>query len=148
MIKKDIQTISSEFSFDSAHFLPGHTGKCKNIHGHRYRAIVTITGDLIPNGSSEDMILDFTDFKKSLKELENELDHKLLITKGSISDELFNLLREHSFAIKEFPFRTVAENMSKWIAYRLKDFYKFNVVSVTLYETPNNWSTYIMEEED
>ena len=148
MCKKDKQTISSEFSFDSAHFLPGYTGKCKNIHGHRWRCIVTITGDIIEEGSSEDMILDFTDFKKSLKEVENELDHKLLITEGSISQAFYDMLVFNHFEIVTFPFRTVAENMSKWIAYHLKEEYNFNVVSVTLYETPNNWSTYIMKEED
>ncbi|MEF2600873.1 MAG: 6-carboxytetrahydropterin synthase, partial [Fusobacterium mortiferum] len=29
-------TLISEASFDSAHFLSGYNGKCKNIHGHRW----------------------------------------------------------------------------------------------------------------
>ena len=139
-------TISAEFAFDSAHFLPDYVGKCARIHGHRWLVKVTITGDINAKGPQTGMILDFTKFKKSLKEVEEELDHKLLITEGSISDELYNLLMEHSFMIKEFSFATTAENMSAWIFYELKESYKFNVVSVTVYETPNNSATY--KEED
>ena len=145
MFKK---TITAEFAFDSAHFLPNYLGKCSHIHGHRWRAIVTITGDVNVLGSQEGMILDFTEFKRKLKELENELDHKLLITENSISDELFNLLKEHNFVIKEFPFVTTAENMAEWIFDVLQDgHYNLHVVSVTLYETPNNSATYSKEED-
>ena len=28
--------LKTEADFDSAHFLSGYTGKCSNIHGHRW----------------------------------------------------------------------------------------------------------------
>ncbi|MBP6085949.1 6-carboxytetrahydropterin synthase [Patescibacteria group bacterium] len=34
--------ISKSFSFDAAHRLTTHNGKCRNLHGHRYSVIVTI----------------------------------------------------------------------------------------------------------
>lgn len=37
--------LQSEASFDAAHFLKGYDGKCKNIHGHRWRIVVRISGD-------------------------------------------------------------------------------------------------------
>ena len=43
--------LQSEASFDAAHFLKGYDGKCKNIHGHRWRIVVRISGDsLIASG--------------------------------------------------------------------------------------------------
>ena len=29
--------LKSEIQFDTAHYLSGYTGKCANLHGHRYR---------------------------------------------------------------------------------------------------------------
>ena len=44
--------LQSEASFDAAHFLKNYNGKCKNIHGHRWRVVVKVSGDrLIPTGN-------------------------------------------------------------------------------------------------
>ena len=32
--------LKTESSFDSAHFLKGYNGKCRNLHGHRWRVVV------------------------------------------------------------------------------------------------------------
>ena len=32
--------LKTEASFDSAHFLTDYYGKCENLHGHRWRAVV------------------------------------------------------------------------------------------------------------
>ena len=34
--------LKTESSFDSAHFLKGYNGKCRNLHGHRWRVVVEI----------------------------------------------------------------------------------------------------------
>ena len=34
--------ITTETSFDAAHFLKDYEGKCKNIHGHRWRVVIKI----------------------------------------------------------------------------------------------------------
>ena len=36
-------TLKSEIQFDTAHYLSGYQGKCKNIHGHRYRLVVKVS---------------------------------------------------------------------------------------------------------
>lgn len=37
--------LKTESSFDSAHFLKGYAGKCRNLHGHRWRVVVEIAAD-------------------------------------------------------------------------------------------------------
>ena len=36
--------LKTEQSFDAAHFLKDYQGKCKNLHGHRWRVVVEIQG--------------------------------------------------------------------------------------------------------
>ena len=37
--------LQTEQSFDAAHFLKGYKGKCSNIHGHRWRVVVSISSE-------------------------------------------------------------------------------------------------------
>lgn len=41
--------IVKEFTFDSAHHLEWHQGKCHNLHGHTYKLQVGIQGELNKN---------------------------------------------------------------------------------------------------
>jgi 6-pyruvoyltetrahydropterin/6-carboxytetrahydropterin synthase len=67
--------ITRGFTFDAAHVLPWHRGKCSRMHGHTYRLEVTVTGPLDPNG----IVMDFSDLKRIVREhVLNPLDHTLL----------------------------------------------------------------------
>lgn len=58
-------------SFEAAHRLPGHTGKCSWIHGHSYRVRVVVRGgDILSDG----MVIDF----QVIKGIIDELDHRYL----------------------------------------------------------------------
>lgn len=76
--------IGKTFSFDAAHVLPNHEGKCSRLHGHTYKLEVRIDGLLQqPNPdlkySEEGMVLDFKYVKEIWKEhLEPKLDHQYL----------------------------------------------------------------------
>lgn len=69
--------IFKEFTFDSAHFLPnvpvGH--KCRGMHGHTYRLVVYISGEL---DKELGWVMDFADVKKVIDPIINQVDHKLL----------------------------------------------------------------------
>jgi 6-pyruvoyltetrahydropterin/6-carboxytetrahydropterin synthase len=66
--------ISRRFTFEAAHFLPDHPGKCKNLHGHRWELIVEIAG-MLQNG----MVMDYADLKKIVEEnVIDQFDHKVL----------------------------------------------------------------------
>ena len=69
--------IYKRFVFDSAHFLPnvpeGH--KCKNIHGHTYKMLVYLEGDL---DDELQWVMDFKDLKDVVKPIVDRLDHQLM----------------------------------------------------------------------
>ena len=129
--------ITSESSFDAAHFLTNYEGKCKNIHGHRWRVVVTIKGELT-NG----MLVDFGDFKKDIKDLCDYFDHSFIVEKGSLDKKLFDLLNKQ-FVLRVVEFRTTAENFSKYIFEEMSK--KYSVKEVCVYETPSNCARYVCE---
>ena len=134
--------LKTEQSFDSAHFLAGYNGKCRNIHGHRWTIKMEVCGKNLENeGHLRGMLVDFGDIKRELKELADYFDHSLIVEKGSMREVTLNLLKEDGFRVIEIDFRPTAENFSKYIF----DYFKekgLNVKKVTVYETPNNCATY------
>lgn len=125
--------LKSEFSFDAAHKLEGHNGKCANLHGHRWRCIVQVQKeDLIKEGSSKDMVIDFTDLKKDLKSIENMFDHKLIFEGPDF------VVGEEEVCV---PFRPTAEKFAQFL-YQYIERLGYEVTDVAVYETPNNCVTY------
>ena len=51
--------------WDMGHRVMNHRSICKGLHGHRYKAEVSIKGDLIniKGASEEGMVIDFSDIK-------------------------------------------------------------------------------------
>lgn len=69
-------TITKRFTFEAAHNLPQHKGKCHHIHGHSYILEVTIQGE---KNFATGMIMDFGDLKDIVNEKIVEIyDHKYL----------------------------------------------------------------------
>jgi 6-pyruvoyltetrahydropterin/6-carboxytetrahydropterin synthase len=54
-----VTSVTRRFSFEAAHQLPWHTGKCATLHGHSYQLDVTVGGGLSSNG----IVIDFADLK-------------------------------------------------------------------------------------
>lgn len=73
-------TIAKEFSFDAAHRLPNHDGKCQRLHGHTYRFRVMIAGEVqaLGSGAEEGMVQDFGRVTAAWKNIEPRLDHQYL----------------------------------------------------------------------
>ena len=90
---------------------------------------------------TRDMVIDFGDFKDTLKELTNALDHSLIIESGSLKPATMKALEEEDFRIIEFPFRRTAEQLSHYFYTQFKE-RSFPVYSISVYETPNNCATY------
>ena len=108
-------TLKTEHSFDAAHFLYGYEGKCSNIHGHRWRVVLEVSGEkLTDEGQMRGMLIDFGDLKKDLKEEVDYLDHCLIIEKGSLKETTLAALESENFRILQFEFRPTAENMAKY----------------------------------
>lgn len=135
-----------EHSFDSAHFLANYVGKCGNIHGHRWRIEVEILAEeLVKDGQLEGMVIDFGDLKKDIKEYLDYYDHSLIVQENSMRKELLELLIEDNFKVIVVPFRTTAENFSKFFYESISE-KGYKVKRVTVYETPTNSAAYESSE--
>lgn len=62
--------------FASAHFITFAGHRCEGLHGHNYRASVTVEGAL---DESAWFVFDFTILKAIMKRLCDEIDHKVLL---------------------------------------------------------------------
>lgn len=91
--------IGKRYTFEAAHHLPGHKGKCANPHGHSYVLEVEIEGGLIDDeGASDDhMVEDFA-------------------TLDVLVEEVVDLLDHHDLNQLGFFKRTTAESIVLWIA--------------------------------
>lgn len=116
-------TLTSRWTFDSAHRLEGHPGKCSELHGHTYQLEVTVRRwDRCLTESG--MVVDF-----------GELDD---IVRSLVLDPL-----DHAFLNKIIPTPT-AELIAQWIFDVLhpplwsRD---LRLEKVVLHETGTNWVT-------
>ena len=128
--------------FDSAHFLKGYSGKCSNIHGHRWKIAVEVFSETLCNdGQQRGMVVDFATVKKDLRELTDEFDHTLIIERNSLKEKTLSALTEENFKITQVDFRPTAECFAKFFFDKLKE-HSYNVKRVTVYETENNCAVY------
>ena len=138
--------LRTESCFDAAHFLTDYHGKCENLHGHRWRVVAYLRQkELQKEGTCKDMVVDFGDFKKALRDLTEELDYSFVVEEGSLADKTLACLEEEGFTLSIMPFRTTAENLARYFCQRLEE-QGFNVSHVEVYETPNNCAIYYNDE--
>jgi 6-pyruvoyltetrahydropterin/6-carboxytetrahydropterin synthase len=67
--------VTRSFTFDSAHQLPWHPGKCRQLHGHTYRLEVSVEGPVGEQG----IVCDFSDLEELVRrEVVDRYDHRYL----------------------------------------------------------------------
>ena len=128
--------LSKETTVDYAHRLAHHKGQCANLHGHTGRIVVTLEGEPDPTTG---MLMDFADLKVAMEPIRQKLDHATVLNSNADTD-LIVALDEFGFVVTPLPFEPTAENLAHWIYNELKG--TLPVVSVTFYETANNYATY------
>lgn len=118
--------------FSSAHFITFAGHRCEGLHGHNYRAAVTVEGAL-----DEDcwFVFDFVELKRIMKLLCDELDHVVLLptrssrvqlveegeTVGvSVDGTLRYLFPRRDCALLPIP-NTTVEMIARLLADRLRD---------------------------
>ncbi|KGQ42228.1 6-carboxytetrahydropterin synthase QueD [Gallibacterium anatis] len=136
--------VAKEFSFDMAHLLDGHDGKCQNLHGHTYKLQVIVSGETENNGAKKGMVIDFADLKRAVNELIiSPMDHAFIYDQSSEREtkiaQLLQQLNSKTFAL---PVRSTAENLAQFIFQRLKENVGFHLHSVRLWETPTSFAEY------
>lgn len=107
-------TVFKEFGFEAAHSLPhlpdGH--KCKRLHGHSYRVMVEVTGEIDPDTQ---FVIDYAFISMHFNSL------------------VFNLLDHQN--INDFITPSTSENLAAWILGQMRTRLP-NVSAVTVWETP------------
>lgn len=152
-------TATKEFVWDMAHMLSGHSGLCKNLHGHTYKMEVTASRnneDVIFDGPSAGMVLDFKDLKDVVNRLIVEpLDHATMININSTDrceKEILHVLEYFGKKVAKVTYRPTAENMvrdfAEQICQVLEDLDQGKLVleKVRLYETPTSYAEWIRED--
>ena len=128
--------VTREIHFCYGHRLLNYDGKCRNLHGHNGKAVITIEGERL---DALGMVMDFSLIKKVVQQwIDDELDHKMILHKD---DPVLGHLRAHGEPVVVLDVNPTAENIAKLIF----DFTKgkgFPVTEVTLWETANCFATY------
>jgi len=136
--------VTKEFTFDMAHLLYGHEGLCNNVHGHTYKLLVTVQGNLIESGSSKGMVIDFKDLKDIVGRFIEQFDHAFVYDAYNETEtEIGQFLADRCMKIRPFHTRTTCENMSVYffntLASRL-DSDEIKLSEIILYETPTSYA--------
>ena len=136
--------VSKEFSFDMAHLLDVHDGKCPNLHVQTYKLLVEVAGDLLVDGAKKSMVMDFSDLKAVVKKAILEpMDHAFIYDQTSERESkiamLLQELQSKTFGVN---FRTTAEEMARFIFQRLKYDEKLPISAIRLWETPTSFCEY------
>lgn len=101
-------------TFDAAHFLPEHEGKCANMHGHTWRIELTIRSETLQKG----MVYDFQDIKSALK----------------------TILPDHTVLNEIIPNPT-AENLAHYLYTQLKEQFPA-LIKVVIWESATSGASY------
>ena len=136
------------------HRIANHRSVCKGLHGHRYKAEICLTGDLvnIEGISEEGMVMDFSDIKKiALSEVLHKLDHSFMIhDQDQEMIDFFNFSKGHKPIITSFI--PTAENVAKYIFKlvdkKISDKYDtgLQLYSIKLWETPTSYAKFIRDD--
>ncbi len=133
--------LKTEADFDSAHFLSGYTGKCSNIHGHRWHVEIEIESrKLEKNGQGEDAGR-LRRSEKGSSELADSMDHTLIYEENTLRPKTLEALDEEGFHLVKVPFRPTAENFSEYFFRKMEE-KGYPVKRAVVYETPNNCAAY------
>lgn len=128
--------VSREIDFCYGHRLLDYEGKCRHLHGHNGRVVLTLAGNEL---DQRGMLLDFGEMKRIVQQwIDDELDHRMILRRDDPAVPALAELGEPLVLIDANP---TAENLAKlifdWAQRR-----GLPVVGVELWETPKCSATY------
>jgi 6-pyruvoyltetrahydropterin/6-carboxytetrahydropterin synthase len=135
-MKGSMFRVTQRIDFCYGHRLLNYEGKCRFLHGHNGRAVISLEGEKL---DERGMLVDFTDIKKTLRTwIDHELDHRMIMHRD---DPLLPTLVQYEQPVFVIPVNPTAENIAKLIFDQAKKC-GFPVVEVVLWETPNSCAAY------
>jgi 6-pyruvoyltetrahydropterin/6-carboxytetrahydropterin synthase len=128
--------VTRELRFCYGHRLLEYDGKCRHLHGHNGRAVITLqAASLDPLG----MVMDFSKIKRIVGGwIDSHLDHRMILRKD---DPALPELRRLNEPVHIVDVNPTAENLAKMI-YDYAVSQGFPVTEVILWETEEAFATY------
>ena len=128
--------VTREIAFCYWHRLLDYDGKCRHLHGHNGRAVITLEG---PGLDARGMLVDFGEIKRQVQRwIDENLDHNMLLRRD---DPLLPLLLERGERVFVMDENPTAENIARLIFHRAQEC-GLPVVEVVLWETPRCHASY------
>lgn len=129
--------IAKDFHWEMGHRLPYHKGKCVNLHGHSYKAVIEIEGTIDKNG----LVIDFYDLKKIVNPIIEKLDHAFMVYDQD--KELLRVLKKLNTKICLVPFHSTVENITTYLLNEIEKKMTRQTIfglTVTVYETADSYA--------
>jgi 6-pyruvoyltetrahydropterin/6-carboxytetrahydropterin synthase len=129
-------SVTREICFCYGHRLLDYGGKCRHLHGHNGKAVITLEADTLDELG---MVMDFGRLKRVVGGwIDEALDHKMLLHKD---DPVLPFLREQGEPVYVMDVNPTAENIARLIFEHAAG-QGFPVVEVRLRETESCYAAY------
>lgn len=129
-------SVTKKIEFCYGHRLLDYDGICKHPHGHNAVAEIEVRTDSL---DPRNMVCDFSDIKRVVKGwIDSHLDHQMILRKDDPLVKPLTDLGEPIFLVDSNP---TVELIAKTIFDQAHGS-GFNVVRVTVWETPTSFATY------
>jgi 6-pyruvoyltetrahydropterin/6-carboxytetrahydropterin synthase len=129
-------SVTKRIDFCYGHRLLEHDGVCKHVHGHNAVAEIEVRAETL---DSRDMVVDFGDIKRLVKEwIDRELDHRMILRHDDPLVSALQALGEPVYLLDSNP---TAERIAR-LLFDVSRERGLAVERVTLWETPSSWATY------
>jgi 6-pyruvoyltetrahydropterin/6-carboxytetrahydropterin synthase len=128
--------VTREITFCYGHRLLNYEGKCRHLHGHNGRAVLTLEA---PQLDALGMVVDFSRIKNVVNTwIDATLDHRMLLHRD---DPALPFLHQQGEPVFVMDVNPTAENIARLI-YDFAAAQGFPVVEVRLWETDSCYATY------
>jgi 6-pyruvoyltetrahydropterin/6-carboxytetrahydropterin synthase len=128
--------VTREIEFCYGHRLLNYEGKCRHLHGHNGRAVITLAGSELDRRG---MLVDFAEIKRKVQHwIDENLDHNMLLCRD---DPLLTVLSERGERVFVMDCNPTAENIARLI-YERAEAAGLPVIEVVLWETEHCFSAY------
>ncbi len=128
--------VTREIRFCYGHRLLDYAGKCRHLHGHNGRAVISLAADRLDGLG---MVMDFSQIKRIVSSwIDENLDHKMILNR---KDPILPLLEKQGEPVFLLDVNPTAESIARLI-YDFTRAQGFPVVQVQLWETDDSYATY------
>jgi len=128
--------VTREIDFCYGHRLLNYEGKCRYLHGHNGKAMITVAAETLDHRG---MVQDFSDIKHAVGGwIDENLDHRMILNRADPVVAYFEEIGEPLFLLDENP---TAETIAKLI-YNFANEQSIPVARVQLWETPKSFAVY------